>query len=39
MFGDTIKDWHGPVTFKTVAATNPKTKEEIEVLRVVVPKK
>lgn len=39
MFGDNLKAWHGPVTFKTVEVTNPKTKEEVEVLRIAVPKK
>jgi hypothetical protein len=39
LFGDNWKTWHGSVAFKAVEVTNPKTKEEVEVLRIVVPKK
>jgi hypothetical protein len=39
IFGDNMKEWHGPITFKTTSVTNPKTKEEVDSLRVQVPKK
>ena len=35
MFGDAYSKWHGTVQFKTASVTNPKTKEEVDVLRVI----
>lgn len=37
LFGDTYAKWHGPVTLKITSVTNPKTKEEVDALRVVLP--
>jgi hypothetical protein len=38
-FGDNYHNWKGKVTFRTSSTTNPKTRKEVDVLRIVVPTK
>jgi len=37
MFGDDLKAWHGTVTLMIDTARNPKTKQMIETLRILLP--